>query len=518
MFKYLLIVVCFPFVAVAQQVNQVYYAAPYLQIEKVDEKDANDVKDFGYNIMVHPDNPFIKEGFYMWVDDQWYEILNASEIFVTHNELQPLFSIPKDYKEPLKIKDINEVEYLYPIEAIASYIVNFNDFSTLTKALEKRTAITYIKPNEVAEVVEELLIIEDNSPLLDVIEVVEVVPQEASNSMPNIITSDSDPTVNTANETVLISSEESSSVLLDVIDIVEVVTVEEIPFESTNEVEKVEIIEEVVAEKTVSEQIEALPASQTPIIENPSNDYEIAVNDGFDGTVTEWVEMIAAQGGKTAYEQAIDKGYEGTEDEWMKMLWGREVDVETAKRDKTTAIVMEWIQSLNTSRGNSPYERALKHGFYGTFTEWIESVVGLDGEKAYDHAKSKGFEGSYKEWIEEQLINSNKELMRKERLSQTHMFVAPNVYLPINTTATQPLTFDLFDYYNKFYGSAVVSSAEDQTATLEILPTDLEYQITWFEKDKIKILELSKTGVLKYEPINGFSGTFSSINIRYVLK
>ena len=73
MVKYLPIVVCFPFVGVAQQANQVYYAAPYLQIEKVDAKETTDVKDFGYNILLHPETPFIKEGFYMWVDDQWYQ-------------------------------------------------------------------------------------------------------------------------------------------------------------------------------------------------------------------------------------------------------------------------------------------------------------------------------------------------------------------------------------------------------------------------------------------------------------
>src|SRR5690606_24844608 len=128
----------------------------------------------------------------------------------------------------------------------------------------------------------------------------------------------------------------------------------------------------------------------------------------------------------------------------------REVDVEIAKRDKTTAIVTEWIQSLKTSRGNSPYEMALKHGFYGTFTEWVESVVGTDGEKAYEHAKTKGFEGSYKDWIEEQLNNSNKEVMRKERLTQTQMFVAPNVFMPVNTETAEPLTFDLYAYYNQF--------------------------------------------------------------------
>src|SRR5690606_29633574 len=199
-----------------------------------------------------------------------------------------------------------------------------------------------------------------------------------------------------------------------------------------------------------------------------------------------------------------------------KMLWGREVDVEIAKRDKTTAIVMEWIQSLNTSKGNSPYEMALKHGFYGTFTEWVESVIGTDGEKAYEHAQTKGFKGSYKEWIEEQLVNSNKEVLRKERLSQTQMFVAPNVALPIDTEATEALTFDLFDYYNKFYGSAVVTSSNEQQNTFEILPTDLEYQITWFEKDKIKIIELNKNGILKYQPLEEYTGTFSSINVRYI--
>src|SRR5690606_28838556 len=191
----------------------------------------------------------------------------------------------------------------------------------------------------------------------------------------------------------------------------------------------------------VSEQQLKPSAADALIIPNPSNDYEVAVNEGFDGTVTEWVEMIGAQGGKSAYEQAVEKGFEGSEREWMRMLWGRQVDVEVAKRDKTTAIVTEWIQSLQTSRGNSPYEMALKHGFYGTFTEWIESVIGSDGEKAYEHAKTKGFEGTYKEWIEQQLNQSNQEVLRKELLSQTQMFVAPNILLPLKQTEedTEPL-------------------------------------------------------------------------------
>src|SRR5690606_713349 len=105
MFKYLPIVVCFPFVGVAQQANQVYYAAPYLQIGKVNAQDTTDRIDFGSNSLLHPETAFIKEGLYMWVDDQWYEILNAKDVLTSQNDLKPLFSISNDYKNPLKIKD-----------------------------------------------------------------------------------------------------------------------------------------------------------------------------------------------------------------------------------------------------------------------------------------------------------------------------------------------------------------------------------------------------------------------------
>lgn len=526
MFKYFTLIICLPFVATAQQSNAVYYAAPYLQIEKVDEKTTADANDFGYNILIHPESSFIKEAFYMWVDDQWYEILNSKDIFTTTNEVSTLFTISKNSKDPLKIKDVNDVVYLYPIEALDRYIVSYADFITLSKSIEKRDLITYVKPAETPEpaVVQP----SNNIPsqdfqvtLLDKIEVVEV-PKSDEVPEPKIEIPAEQPKL-TADEPVLITSENPSSVLLDVIDVVEVVKREEIPFDPTQNTvveNQSEITEEKpkVEEKIVEEAPVKISATNTPIIANPSNDYEIAVNEGFDGTVTEWIEMIDAQGGKTAYEQAVEKGFDGTEDEWKKMLWGREVDVEIAKRDKTTAIVTEWIQSLNTSKGNSPYELALKHGFYGTFTEWVESVVGTDGEKAYEHAKTKGFEGSYKEWIEKQLNSSNQEVLRKERLSQTQMFVAPNVLMPLNAEFTEPLTFNLFDYYNQFYGSAMITSAGESNNVLEIRPTDLEYQITWFEKDKIKILELSKEGIIKYQPLEGVSETNTKLNVRYILK
>src|SRR5690606_3216038 len=213
----------------------------------------------------------------------------------------------------------------------------------------------------------------------------------------------------TTNEPVLIVSEEPKSVLLDVIDVLEIVKREEVPFDPSQNAsaeDASEITEE--APKTMEEVPVKISATNTPIIAKPTNDYEIAVNEGFDCTVTEWIEMIDVKGGKTAYEQAVVKGYEGSEEEWMKMLWGGELDVEIAKRYKTKTIEMELIQYLNKYKGNSYYATSLKHCFYGTVTEWLESVIGTDSEKAYDHAHTKGFKGSYHASIENQLVNSNK--------------------------------------------------------------------------------------------------------------
>ncbi len=496
MLKYFITIIGFPCMIMAQSKSEVYYAAPYLKIEDVHKKAVTDVNDFGYNVMVHTENAFLKEGFFMWVDDQWYEILNANELFTPYNGHKTLFAIAEDHKNPLKIKDVNEVVYLFPIEALDTYKVSRNDLAVLSKAVVPEQVVVYQKTIEVKPAEKETV-------------------AEPSASQEKKEEQISLKEVN--NENVLISSEDSSTVLLDVMDVVEVVKREEVPFKDDTQNPVVE--EAVVNEPVVSvtEPAKEVSAKDMPVISNPQNDYEVAVNEGFEGTVTEWIESVNEKGGKTAYEQAVSKGFKGSEEDWMRSLWGRQADVEIAKRDKTTAIVSEWIQSLNTSNGSSPYELALKHGFYGTFTEWVESVIGSDGEKAYDHAKTQGFQWTYKEWIEQQLNNSNKEMLRKEMLAKTQMFVAPNVSMPVDSTAAEPLSFDLYDYYNQFYGSAVISS-NGQTNEIEVKPQDLEYQITWFEKDKIKILELTKEGIIRYQPLDGVSIPFTKINIRYILK
>ncbi len=106
--------------------------------------------------------------------------------------------------------------------------------------------------------------------------------------------------------------------------------------------------------------------------------YELAVENGFTGTVQEWLESLVVEG-KSAYELAAENGFEGTLD--------------------------EWLESLRTE-GKSAYELAIENGFEGTVEEWLESLQGEDGsaasagKSAYELAVENGFEGTVDEWLE----------------------------------------------------------------------------------------------------------------------
>src|SRR5699024_4227095 len=65
---------------------------------------------------------------------------------------------------------------------------------------------------------------------------------------------------------------------------------------------------------------------------------------------------------KTAYDIAVDNGFEGTEEEWVKSIKGE-------KGEKGDS-------GLNLTQGGSAYEYALDNGFEGTVDEWLESLKG----------------------------------------------------------------------------------------------------------------------------------------------
>lgn len=121
--------------------------------------------------------------------------------------------------------------------------------------------------------------------------------------------------------------------------------------------------------------------------------YEIAVDEGFEGTEEEWlVSLKGADGtdgadgsdGRSAYQIAVEYGFVGTESEWLESLVGAE-----------------------GADGKSAYQVALENGFVGTEEEWLASLIGADGKSAYEYAEDAGYERSEEEFSEEMFVSAD---------------------------------------------------------------------------------------------------------------
>ena len=86
--------------------------------------------------------------------------------------------------------------------------------------------------------------------------------------------------------------------------------------------------------------------------------------------------------GKSAYELAVENGYDGTLSEWLSSLVGS--------------------VGADGEDGLSAYDLAVQNGYTGTLTEWLSSLAGETGENglsAYELAVRKGYQGSEDEWL-----------------------------------------------------------------------------------------------------------------------
>ena len=131
--------------------------------------------------------------------------------------------------------------------------------------------------------------------------------------------------------------------------------------------------------------------------------YELAVENGYQGTEDEWLSSLigdkgdtgatgaAGSDGKSAYELAVENGYQGTLTEWLASLVGE-----------------AGVAGTDGTDGKSAYELAVENGYQGTLTEWLASLVGeagaagadgSDGKSAYELAVENGFEGSLEDWL-----------------------------------------------------------------------------------------------------------------------
>lgn len=104
------------------------------------------------------------------------------------------------------------------------------------------------------------------------------------------------------------------------------------------------------------------------------------------------VQIVA---GASAYDLAVQQGYVGTLDEWLASLKGR-----------------DGTDLGEGADGMSAYELAVQDGFTGSLSAWLDSLRGAPGEdgadgddgtpgpSAYDLAVANGYTGTVDEWLD----------------------------------------------------------------------------------------------------------------------
>ncbi len=80
------------------------------------------------------------------------------------------------------------------------------------------------------------------------------------------------------------------------------------------------------------------------------------------------------ENGLSAYELAVQEGFAGSLAEWLTSLKGAD--------GKDGANGIDGVDGKNGADGKSAYIIAVEHGFTGTETEWLESLKGADGNTA----------------------------------------------------------------------------------------------------------------------------------------
>lgn len=157
--------------------------------------------------------------------------------------------------------------------------------------------------------------------------------------------------------------------------------------------------------------------------------YELALAEGFQGSLSEWLETLRGrdgadgkdgldgkdgtdgEDGKSAYDLAVDGGFEGTEAEWLESLKG-EPGPEGPQGEKGGQGPQgekgdEGPQGPQGEQGaEGPQGPQGEKGDTGPEgpqgppgEDGADGVDGLDGKSAYDLAVDNGFEGDESEWL-----------------------------------------------------------------------------------------------------------------------
>ena len=139
--------------------------------------------------------------------------------------------------------------------------------------------------------------------------------------------------------------------------------------------------------------------------------YEIALDQGYVGSLDQWLTGLAGQAGLdgedglSAYQLAQTTGYSGTLDQWLLSLHGEEGEKgdrgEKGEKGERGEQGVKGDQG-ESGDGKSAYTLAVESGFSGTVSDWLHSLQGAPGHtgaSAYELASSGGFIGTEQEWL-----------------------------------------------------------------------------------------------------------------------
>lgn len=129
--------------------------------------------------------------------------------------------------------------------------------------------------------------------------------------------------------------------------------------------------------------------------------YELAKENGYEGTLDNWLDSFKGETGKNAYDLAKEDGFNGTLEEWLETLKGQDGKsaYDLVKENGYDGTLESWLNSFNVTDGKSAYELAKENGYSGTVNAWLDSLKGKDGKSAYDLAKEKGYSGTLDAWL-----------------------------------------------------------------------------------------------------------------------
>lgn len=147
--------------------------------------------------------------------------------------------------------------------------------------------------------------------------------------------------------------------------------------------------------------------------------YQVAVDNGYQGTQVQWLTSLIGPRGMSAYQTAVENGFVGDVAAWLASLRGEDgadgIDGTHGKTAYELAVeagfqgdVLAWLASLrgedgvDGTAGKTAYELAVEDGFQGDLSTWLVSLRGTDGQdgkSAYELAVENGFVGDVTAWL-----------------------------------------------------------------------------------------------------------------------